>query len=634
MRARLSLALTALVLLFLLEGQRVFFSVLFGLTYDAIFPGLRPARLLLALLPLTALLAPLLPLSRGLSHRAAVAVSVGAAAVLRVALFPPGLAARAVCSALVIAAGALFLFSAVGTLERRSVSAGAASAFVLDQLAGLAGWSYDVTLRPAWLPVQVVLSLILLALLAIWLRLPEEEGEEALERRAGGLRLRGALALGTILFFQTNALAAPVVGARWTGVSYPVMAVLLSAAGAVAVAMLLGGRGPAGRHRPAAVTLAALMLAAVLVPWVADGWGPALLFAVGGAAGLILLDRSLAPAGGRRGGWVLVLGLGVQLVLGVAYALTFFYAFTLPALRGGAPWVFLAAGVFLTAALLVVPRPAPSLPLLPWRGAALVALGTSAAAALLAWLGAAAGGRAPGMAGGAAESGSIGVATYNLHYGFDEGWRYDPEALARVVETSGADIVALQEVPAGLLLAYGTDHALWLARRLGMSGRFAPSINGLLGDAVLSRLPVIGFESRPLPPAHSDRKQLAALDVRAPWGTLRVYGTHFGVTAEDQREQVAATLARLRPGPAVLTGDLNVEPGSEVTRRIEQAGFRDAFALAGAEPAPTAPARRPRMRIDWVWLRGYEATEARVLDHTASDHRLVLARLKPMGADG
>ncbi|HEX7120257.1 MAG TPA: hypothetical protein VF212_15790, partial [Longimicrobiales bacterium] len=57
-------------------------------------------------------------------------------------------------------------------------------------------------------------------------------------------------------------------------------------------------------------------------------------------------------------------------------------------------------------------------------------------------------------------------------------------------------------------------------------------------------------------------------------------------------------------------------------------GFRDAFELAGAAPAPTSPAIVPTERIDWIWLRGYDAVEARVLDSTASDHRLVVATVR------
>src|SRR6185436_6504317 len=114
------------------------------------------------------------------------------------------------------------------------------------------------------------------------------------------------------------------------------------------------------------------------------------------------------------------------------------------------------------------------------------------------------------------------VATYNVHYGFNGEWRYDPEAIARVLESSGADVIVLQEVPVGLPAAYGTDLALWLGRRLRMRSIFAPTINGLLGDAFLTRLPVSAFDSEMLPPDTTDRKQLGRLTVRAEQRVITV----------------------------------------------------------------------------------------------------------------
>jgi len=41
-------------------------------------------------------------------------------------------------------------------------------------------------------------------------------------------------------------------------------------------------------------------------------------------------------------------------------------------------------------------------------------------------------------------------------------------------------------------------------------------------------------------------------------------------------------------------------------------------------PAPTSPAIEPVERIDFVWARGLEVRNARVLDSLASDHRMVV----------
>src|SRR5690606_28403174 len=220
------------------------------------------------------------------------------------------------------------------------------------------------------------------------------------------------------------------------------------------------------------------------------------------------------------------------------------------------------------------------------------------------------------------------VATYNVHYGFGEDWRYAPEAMADAIAESGADVVALQEVSVGLASAYGTDLARWLGRRLGMRVRFAPTVNGTLGDAVLSRLPVVAFRSVPLPPDDADRKQVAVAEIAVGPETVRFLATHFGLTPEEQAVQTTGVLEAAGTGPSILAGDLNAGPDSDVARRLREAGFRDAFELAGAPPAPTSPAIMPVERIDWIWVRGYDAVEARVFESTASDHRLVVTRVR------
>jgi endonuclease/exonuclease/phosphatase (EEP) superfamily protein YafD len=57
---------------------------------------------------------------------------------------------------------------------------------------------------------------------------------------------------------------------------------------------------------------------------------------------------------------------------------------------------------------------------------------------------------------------------------------------------------------------------------------------------------------------------------------------------------------------------------------MRAAGFSDPFLESGFEPLPTDPAESPTKRIDYVWLRGLRASDARVLDSLASDHRMVV----------
>jgi endonuclease/exonuclease/phosphatase family metal-dependent hydrolase len=632
MRGPLTFALSALALFALIQGLGALFVALFAVVYDAVFPAVDPLALLLALPLIGSLLTPWLPFSLWLARPNALALGAAAAAAGRVLLCWPAFGTQYLGAILTVAGGALFLAKAVGYLDRHKVAAALALGFLLDALLRLAGGGYSLALRPGWLPAQLALSGALLVLLVLWLRdpAPEEEGGEqrTLERRQGGLRLRGAVSLSVLLFFELNLLGRPEVAARWTGVSYRVAGVALAAAGAAAVVLLLT-RPPLARHRPRTLVLVLIAtLGAAFTDVAPLGPGGRLaLFALAHASALLLLTRAVQPARGRRRGWTLAAGLALLLAFNLLIGFTFFHAYTAPFMQGGVRALVLAGGALLAITLSLIPRPLDDSSL----GRHVLALPGAAACAALAWL------ATPAVTVDTAPPGpDITVATYNVHYGFDEAWLHDPERIARTIEESGADIVALQEVPAGVLVAHGTDLAAWLARRLRMTALFVPAINGLLGDAVLTRLPVASFAAWPLPPPRGDGKMLAMTRVLLPGAaerdTLTVFTTHFGLAAGDQAAQVAAVLRRIGSyRSTVLMGDLNARAHSAVVRSVQAAGFRDAFDLAGVPASPTAPASRPTERIDWIWLRGLEAAAARVSAGGGSDHRLVAARVRAAG---
>jgi endonuclease/exonuclease/phosphatase family metal-dependent hydrolase len=190
----------------------------------------------------------------------------------------------------------------------------------------------------------------------------------------------------------------------------------------------------------------------------------------------------------------------------------------------------------------------------------------------------------------------------------------------------GADVIALQEVTAGLPAAYGVDLALWLGRRLGMSALFAPTAGRLIGDAVLTRARHESFTTTRLPPPDTDPKQLARVRI-AELGGFDFHATHLGLTGDERAVQIAAIIATIGPGPSVLAGDLNAGPDDDVIAALRAGGFRDVFEASGTMPTPTWPTGRPEHRIDWLWVRGLEVRSADVSDATASDHRPVYAEI-------
>lgn len=641
MPADRQLATSALAFLFFAEGQRAYFATLFALGYDAVFPDLLPPAALLALVPLAALLAPLLPLARRVDRSAAVALAAVGLAVFRLPMTFPDFVLRGVSATLVVASGALFLAWAVGHFDGRAVAAGAIAGLVADQLLRLAGTTWDLSLRPGWLPVQAVLSLALLFLVlgsaAIGsadhgggdAKAHDETGGGAgslLERRSGGLRLRGALALGALLFLDLHLLSLPPVVARWTGASYELAALAVSAAGATALAVALLGRGPV-RNRNLALGLVLLLgLALGAGPWLGGAPG-AVLLALGHGAALLLLARALNPASGRRGRGVATAGMLTFAGLTILYAATFFYAYLFPFLEGAAPWIIGGSVVLVGGAFLLLPQPPASRrrpPVAVALGAATAVLAASAVLVLA--LGPAA--PPPAPPGEAAPVGQGRVATYNIHFGYDGRWRFDPASIAEVVRSAGADIVALQEVPVGMPTAYGIDFPLWLERRLGMAAHFAGSINGLQGSAILAGVPTGGLRAIPLPPREADRKHLLHLPAVLGGRAIDVYALHLSVHEAERTLQLRAALDYIAPDRAILLGDLNAEPESTVPTMLRGEGFRDAFELAGADPAHTWPADEPEMRIDWIWLRDVRADAAEVLEAAPSDHRLVAATLQ------
>jgi endonuclease/exonuclease/phosphatase family metal-dependent hydrolase/uncharacterized membrane protein YidH (DUF202 family) len=220
---------------------------------------------------------------------------------------------------------------------------------------------------------------------------------------------------------------------------------------------------------------------------------------------------------------------------------------------------------------------------------------------------------------------SLRFASYNIHYGYDTDWHLSLEAQAQAIEASSADVVMLQEVDTGRPTSYMIDDALWLAHRLGMEAVYLPALEHLTGIGLLSRHPILDSDTRLLP---SELEQTgiiwAELDVG---GTpVNVFAIWLGLEPEERARQIDAALPFIaaHPGPAAFGGDFNATPDSPVYARIAGAGFVDPFVALGLGSPPTDPAIRPTKRIDFVWLRDLRPVDARVLDSTASDHRLVV----------
>ena len=608
---------TTAVLVAFYQALRVLFSVLFGAIYDALFAETVPMTgvglILVAVIAalLTPLVAPRQPGARRVTALACAALAFLA----RIPLTLNSPQARLVASILIVAAAGVYLATRLRAAPRDAVRA-LLLALIVDQFLRALGHTWDVTLRAAWLPVQIAVSLVL-CLLSTWLFRKQQAGAQTTGRRWG---IKLGLAWGGWLFLQTSLLVFPNATARWSGGAYLLLASLWPLV--IFLAWTRDGPWTIQRGRIDGLVYLALLLAGLALGYLASG-----LLAVAGLmlaqfASLVLISSCLLlPDPDRRDriGPALAVGGVLYLVLSFAYAFTFTYAYTLDLFRDLGLPVFLVAGLLTALPALALPPARAPVPLSSAKR--LLVIGATGICLAILILVIAFPRNQPSPEAGD----SFRVATYNIHYGYDTHWRLSLEHQARTIEDSGAGVVMLQEVDTGRPTSYMIDDALWLVRRLDMREVYLPTLEHLTGIALLSRYPILETETLLLP---SELEQTgiiwAELDVGGE--SVNAFAIWMGLEPEERARQLDAALPFLdaHPGPAAFGGDFNSTPDSAEYARIEDAGFQDPFVALDLGSPPTDPAINPNKRIDFVWLRELAPLDARVLESTASDHRLVV----------
>jgi endonuclease/exonuclease/phosphatase family metal-dependent hydrolase len=611
---------TTAVLVVFYQALRVLFSVLFGAIYDALFAETVPMTEV-GLILVAVILALLVPLFAPRQRRALRVTALVSGALVFVARIPLTLndpQSRLIASILIVAAAGIYLAARLRASPRDAVHA-VLLALVADQFLRAMGHTWDVTLRQAWLPWQVAVS-VLICLLAGWLfRQRRSEGAS----QALGWGIRTGLAWGGWLFLQTSLLVFPDATARWSGGGYLLLASLWPL-----LILAVWARDDLWTTRHGwldGLIFLVLLLAGLSLGYAATGLVAVAGLAVAQVASLVLLSSCLLlpnPDRRERLGSALAAGGILYLVLSFAYAFTFTYAYTLDLFRGLGLPVFLVAGLLtgLPALLLPVVETPVSRP----SKARLLAIGAGGLVLVALILVVTFPRQQPQPATGD----SFRVATYNIHYGYDTVWHLSLEEQARAIEESGADVVMMQEVDTGRPTSYMIDDAMWLARRLGMREVYLPTMEHLTGIALLSRFPLLDTDTLLLP---SELEQTgiiwAELDIDGE--PVNAFAIWMGLEPAERARQLAATLPFLaaHPGPAVFGGDFNSTPDSPVYARIDSAGFEDPFVALGLGAPPTDPAIHPTKRIDFVWLRDLAPLDAQVLDSLASDHRLVVVEV-------
>ena len=225
------------------------------------------------------------------------------------------------------------------------------------------------------------------------------------------------------------------------------------------------------------------------------------------------------------------------------------------------------------------------------------------------------------------------MATYNIRHGAPAGRVAALGGTAAAVASLGADVVALQEVDRHVFRSWWRDQPRHLAAAMGGRPHFAAARAigpfGRYGNALLVRGEVQRERVLELPSVGEPRVALL-LRVRVGGERGTVVSTHLQNRREgrpvEAPQQLEHLLAELRgwPEPWVLMGDLNLRADTVVP-------LLTAAGLTPVETGPTFPSDRPKVRIDWVAVRGWAARSVQVPDLRASDHRPIVVDLVAPG---
>ncbi len=260
------------------------------------------------------------------------------------------------------------------------------------------------------------------------------------------------------------------------------------------------------------------------------------------------------------------------------------------------------------------------------------------------------------------------IATYNIHKGVSSfGSRPRVHALKQAIGMMDADVLFLQEVqgrhdlhaaryaanwpeqPQHDFLAGDSHHCVY--------GKNALYDHGHHGNALLSRFAIVESRNQDVSDHAFESRGILHCVVQTPQCNMHCYVVHLGLFAGSRRRQSAALIEAVETfspngSPIIIAGDFN-DWSNELSDALrDRIGVTEVFdenlptrgfgsylrMLSGRgpkfKPARTFPAAMPWLRLDRIYVRGFEVKSAQVL-HGAiwarlSDHAPIVAELELM----
>lgn len=206
----------------------------------------------------------------------------------------------------------------------------------------------------------------------------------------------------------------------------------------------------------------------------------------------------------------------------------------------------------------------------------------------------------------AASAQTIKVMSYNIHHGADKDELNTLELMGKYIKRSGADIIGLQEVDSMCNRSGKVDQMKRLAEITGMHYAFVRHFaydGGAYGLGILSKFPISDVKNNRVTILPQDPKKpsLAFLtaEIMLPGKRPLLFGTaHFSLNTASRLVQSDEVLAVMKKDlPAILTGDLNANPGTDEVGKLE--GF---FKETGRNQDFTFPTGKAVKKIDYIMV--------------------------------
>lgn len=221
------------------------------------------------------------------------------------------------------------------------------------------------------------------------------------------------------------------------------------------------------------------------------------------------------------------------------------------------------------------------------------------------------------LTGKSTQGGDLTVATHNVN-----AENPDPRGTAKDVAASGADVLALQELPQGQVSTY----------REALADTYKYHVvQGTVG--LWSKYPMT--DNSPVEIRVGWTRAMRST-VQTPKGEVAVYVAHMpsvrvkmhaGFTAnqrDNSADALGEAIARERIGKVVLLGDLNGTMNDRALNAVTSQ-MRSTQGAAGDGFGFSWPASFPLARIDQIMVKGVEPVSSWTLPRTDSDHLPIAA---------